>query len=193
MSMSMPMSMLLPVLPLPGLLLPQGRSQIRIFEQHHLAMIRQVSQLHGFVLLPCISESQQAVEQGCWVDIINFDLDGDGILVIDVECRTLVKIRILSMGSDKVVYADVEVIPDWPNARPCQVSRQLADSLLQYFDNNYILRELYQGEFCQQPTWVVSRWLELLPVSLAAKLNLAEPNCYPQAKAFVEDVILKKN
>lgn len=181
----------LPVFPLPVFLLPGGVTRLRIFEPRYLKMVRVATQEQGFVIL--LHEKQEHLFEknwASWVDIINFDQGNDGMLLIDVKCKSLVKLNNLTVDLDRLHHADTRLIPHWPDQVHDDVTQKLSTSLLNVFEQNEPLNSLYQDTFDDNANWVVSRWLELVPVKLSAKAVFADKQSFEQAKEFLESIVL---
>lgn len=184
----------LPVFPLPIFLLPDGVTRLRIFEPRYLKMVRMATQNQGFVVL--LNDQKDKLYEknwASWVEIINFDQDQDGLLLIDIKCKALVTLNNVTIDDDKLRHADVSLIEHWPSKEHDETTHQLATSLLEVFEQNEPLNFMYQSTFEDKANWVISRWLELLPVKLSAKSIFADARSYEQAKQFVESIVLSEN
>lgn len=93
----------LPIFPLPVFLLPNGITRLRIFEPRYLKLVKIASTEQGFIIL-LQSEKPETTDitWGSWVEIINFDSGEDGVLEIDVKCKSLVKI--LSINNLSLIH-----------------------------------------------------------------------------------------
>ncbi|WP_440873899.1 LON peptidase substrate-binding domain-containing protein [Thalassotalea sp. PLHSN55] len=180
--------MQLPIFPLPVFLLPGGITRLRIFEPRYLKMISIATQSHGFVieLTASVTDSQA---WGSWVDVINFDQGDDGILIVDVKCKSLVTIGKKTVDNDKLAYALVTEQPHWTSDISCLDQDELTQELLSVFEKNHQLSRLYQDKFIDQSSWVVARWLEILPVELASKALFFQPNSYENAIKFLTSIV----
>lgn len=179
----------LPLFPLPVFILPGGVTRLRIFEARYLKMVKIASENDGFV----IKLSHKSVEDltwASWVNIIDFDQGSDGILQIDVKCKHLVNIISTDKDNDNLNHAIVESKPDWQGAPNDATSQYLADSLKLAFNDNKELAELYNNNFCNEPNWVIARWLEILPIKLLTKNQLIQENSLVHAKQFLEALLL---
>ena len=181
----------LPIFPLPIFLLPQGVTQLRIFESRYLKMVSVAMKNKGFVIFPYqLEEKNNSLQTGSWVEIINFDQGDDGLLLIDVCCKGLVDIKVITCDSDKLHYADVTAKAHWPDCCLDETTDKLSRSLNKLFSENIALSQLYPQKFLQQGDWVVARWLELLPVKLDEKRLFVEYDSFGPAKQLVESIIL---
>lgn len=182
--------MKLPIFPLPVFLLPEGVTRLRIFEQRYLKMVKLATKADGFAIQ--FSNGESKLDWASWVDIINFDQDENGLLIVDVKCKSLVAICELSTDQDNLLYGQTELLPHWPVVKHDVVTEELSTSLRRAFQQNMRLSQLYQSTFNDNANWVVARWLELLPVDSSDKTVFVDSDTYPAAKEFVERVVLSQ-
>jgi len=181
----------LPIFPLPIFLLPQGVTQLRIFEARYLKMVSVAMKNNGFVILPYgPQENVNELQTGCWVEIINFDQNEAGLLLIDVRCKCLVDIRTVTQDNNKLHHGDVSAKDHWPDICLDKTTDKLAKSLSKFFSDNDELNHLYPKKALGQGQWVVARWLELLPIKLEEKRLFFEQDAFCQAKQVVQSIIL---
>ncbi|WP_286267369.1 LON peptidase substrate-binding domain-containing protein [Thalassotalea atypica] len=182
----------LPIFPLPLFLLPGGITRLRIFERRYLKMVRVASQGAGFIIWSDIDGVQeQKVLWGSWVEIINFDHGKDGVLEIDVKCKSLVEIKGMEPDNDKLMFGQVIVIEHWSENDIGTISADLSYSLQKVFENDKGLNELYQIKEIDNESWVLARWLELLPLAINIKNSFVSKHTYTEAKNFIQAIILK--
>lgn len=184
----------IPIFPLAIFLLPEGKVRLRIFEAKYLKMISIASNGQGFVIkLPKDSQQNSSATWGSLVKIEDFNQGEDGILEVDVKCLSLVKINDVSMNSDGLQFCNTKVFPHWSQQQYSQhqVAEHLADMLAGIMSEDTMLKHLYSRQLTQDPAWIVARWLELLPVSLAIKSSFVGNQDFSQAKNFVESIIHK--
>ena len=182
----------LPVFPLPIFLLPEGVTRLRIFEPRYLKMVRVATQGQGFIIWLNGKEEQSVMNMwGSWVEIINFDQGEDGVLEVDVMCKSLVKLHSIDTGDDNLRYAVATYLEHWPDVKIDSSKDELSTSLSRVFEKNKMLTELYAQQKKSSITWVVARWLELLPMNQTSKNNFADKTSFEQAKEFVKTVIYK--
>lgn len=178
----------LPLFPLSVFLLPQGITRLRIFEPRYLKMVSLAMKNQGFVILS--QDKVNSTLTGSWVEIINFDQSDDGMLLIDIRCKSLVDITNRSQDADNLHYGDVSVKAHWPDIALDKVSAELAMSLKKVFDDNTELNTLYTKPDFQSGNWVVARWLELIPVELVEKDLFFAQHSFSEAKVFLQNIIL---
>lgn len=189
-------TMNLPIFPLPVFLLPGGVTKLRIFEPRYLKMVSIASSGQGFII--CLNDkninTNSNVENTPWgsrVDIINFDQGDDGVLEIDVKCKSLVVINTIEQDSDNLNFGDVSYIEHWSEMLTDKVSGELSTSLECVFEDNDGLNDLYPQKILDDSHWVLARWLEILPIDLSVKNHFVINHNFQEAKEFVESIIFK--
>ncbi|MBU2925886.1 LON peptidase substrate-binding domain-containing protein [Colwellia sp. 1_MG-2023] len=203
----------LPIFPLPVFILPGGITRLRIFEPRYLKMVKIATQEQGFVIwLNSIeSEDSDAINTkaenpdlktmepkepdtlwGSWVEIINFDQGDDGILEIDVQCKSLVNILSSDQDEDDLHFGVVSERSHWSQEIEQSTTDTLSQSLDNVFDSNTMLNKLYVEKATHNANWVVARWLELIPVDLAIKTSFVHSHSYEEAKGFVQSIIFNE-
>jgi Lon protease-like protein len=194
----------LPIFPLPLILLPEGMTKLRIFEPRYLKMVSTALTGQGFViwlkdkntrsnirssLSP--DESSTTTVWGSWVEIINFDQGDDGILEIDVKCKSLVALNNISHKRDNLSFADVSNLSHWSEMCVDKDNENLSTVLASVFAENESLNGLYSQKKLSDTHWVLARWLEILPMELNVKKALVVSYSFKEAKAFVESIIFE--
>jgi Lon protease-like protein len=203
----------LPIFPLPVFILPGGITRLRIFEPRYLKMVKIATQEQGFVIwlnsiesedsdsintkaenpdLKTIESEEPDTLWGSWVEIINFDQGDDGILEIDVQCKSLVEILSSDKDEDDLHFGEVSDISHWSQETDQDTTDILSQSLDEVFDNNTILNKLYVDKATNNANWVVARWLELIPVDLDIKTSFVHSHNYKEAKHFVQSIIFNE-
>lgn len=164
-----------------ALLLPLGRTKIRVVEPHYLKMVAEVlkgryplvfgmHRVHG--KLPCYP-------YGTECNIIDFNQQKDGALELILEGIQKVKIMSAEQRKDKVWIAKTRSYDNW---LPESITGQyeiLSAALEHFFQANPELSKLYTQINLEDATWVSQRWLEVLPLYNNEKLRLVcQPNCH---------------
>ena len=181
----------LPLFPLPVFLLPQGLTRLRIFEPRYLKMVSLAMKDQGFVIFMENKQGSENVSHtGSWVEIINFDQSDDGLLLIDVRCKSLVDIFSITQDGDNLHHADISVKEHWPEIALDSVTGKLSASLKKVFNDNTALNALYPLPCFTSGNWVVARWLELLPVELVEKDLFLTQYSFNEAKTFLKNIIV---
>ncbi|WP_371377979.1 LON peptidase substrate-binding domain-containing protein [Thalassotalea aquiviva] len=191
----------IPIFPLPIYLLPGGVTRLRIFEQRYLKMVKNVNKTDGFAI--CYANESETTYPGkwaSWVDIIDFKLGEDSVLIIDVQCKQLVTMVSLERDQDTLLHAEVEPKLHWQSDGLDHKSTQITElksQLKKLLDNNASLASLYQHADANYPNWdpkwVCARWLELLPISYQDKKHFADNSSFHHAVEFLTTLILDEN
>lgn len=182
----------LPMFPLNIFLLVGGVTRLRIFEPRYLKMVGLSSSLGGFI----ISSNAQNGDQprwGSWVEIINFDKGDDGVLEIDVKCKSLGHVFNIEQDIDKLQFADISEFEHWSEGDSDDNTLFLSESLSLLFKSNVLLNELYQDKLIENGDWVVSRWLELLPIPFDIKNKFIFNSSFVEAENLVNAIISQEN
>ncbi|BED91226.1 ATP-dependent protease [Pseudoalteromonas sp. MM1] len=184
------------IFPLPIFVLPEGYTRLRIFEPRYLNMVKTALQNNvGFVLCTYQHDTPFNISaQGCLVDIIDFDQDPSNMLLIDVYAAKSVQINDVYQDESQLrhgLLSDCNT-PYWYNDSHSEISadnQRLSDSLQDIFLNNKELSSLYRQTKFDNLAWVVARWLELLPISIDKKQQLAFESNFANLLNFLHTVI----
>lgn len=186
----------LPIFPLPIFLLPGGITRLRIFEQRYLKMIRIASKENGFVIAShsIKNDNKSTVsikdqEWGSWVEIINFDQGDDGVLEVDVKCKYLVHLLSIEKDEDNLHFSTVKIIPHWCQRDINDVNTPLLNALASVFEQSSLLKNLYKNDMTDNTSWVIARWLEILPISLEVKTLFSKPDSFQIAQELVHSIL----
>jgi Lon protease-like protein len=182
----------LPIFPLSMFLLPEGMTRLRIFEPRYLKMVSIASKGQGFIIWPSGDKrSLSSSPWGSWVEIVNFDQGHDGVLEIDLKCKSLVEIQTIEVEDDNLHFGQVKQLNHWSQKDTDISLIELSKSLEDVFANNDSLNDLYPQKSIDNPSWVIARWLELLPINLDIKSTFVIEHNFQEAKDFVQTVINK--
>ncbi|REL26877.1 hypothetical protein DXX93_10045 [Thalassotalea euphylliae] len=196
--------MIVPIFPLPVYLLPNGITQLRIFEQRYLNMVKNSQKTQGFVIVHTLQESDSSkyrVNQktrlsdwGSWVDIVDFDSGDDGMLMITVQCKSLVTIKDVHQQADKLYVATISPKPHWQTgqAHDHQHCMLLKTQLERLFDNHIALQRLYPSPAFDDDNWVCARWLELLPIEFSDKQHFSQDTSFTEAIDFLNTIFVNE-
>jgi Lon protease-like protein len=183
----------IPIFPLPIFILPGGVSRIRVFEPRYLKMVAIAMKNQGFAVLPYSKVLTIDVSNiASHVDIINFNQEDDGTLIIDVKCKSLVNIGSMTTDTDGLRHADIVQREHWQNEFPytnLDITSDIYQTIHKQYDH---LQELYQSPDYQNDIWIVSRWIELLPIDLEVKVAFFESDTFPAACQLLDEILLKK-
>ena len=180
----------IPIFPLAIYLLPGGITRLRIFEQRYISMVKNMNTTQGFVISYYQKDKQHHIsEWGSWVDLVNFELGDDNILVIDVKCKGLVKIEKSEHLEDKLLWGDVVPITHWADKKITISDLEVSGALKQVFEDNLHLSEVYQNKFDDDLSWVCARWVELLPIDFTLKTAFIQEYSFEQALGFLKNLL----
>ena len=183
----------LPLFPLSIFLLPGGITRLRIFEARYLKMVSLATSNGGFIICPDIdNKSEQLAIWGSWVEIINFDQGDDGVLEIDVKCKTLVQVNQVDQNKDQLHFATAVPIKHWAENESSVAIPLLMDSLQSLVESNDLLKDLYDHNLQLNPYWVVARWIELLPIPFDIKNSFIYESTYSEAEKLVSSIIAEQ-
>ena len=194
--------MILPIFPLPVYLLPSGITQLRIFEQRYLNMVKNSQNTQGFVIVHTLPKGQtsqyqtsaktQLSEWGSWVDIVDFDSDNDGMLLITVRCKSLVNISNIHQQADNLNLATIQPKAHWQAKADNEHCLMLKRELKRLFSSHEALQKLYPSPDFDSDHWVCARWLELLPVEFSDKKHFSQDNSFPKAVEFLSTILVNE-
>jgi len=183
------------IFPLPIFILPQGYTRLRIFEPRYLNMVKTALENDtGFVLCTFEHDTPFNISaQGCLVDIIDFNQDDSGMLLIDVIASKTVQIDDVYQDEQELRHGLISncIAPYWYNQSFVDIGEhtKLKLTLQNIFSTNHELSELYKQTRFDELTWVVARWLELLPISIEKKQQLAFETNFDNLLSFLHTVI----
>lgn len=159
----------LPLFPLSSVLLPGGRTALRLFEPRYLDMVSDCLRRDagfGICLIRRGGETGQPALPfgvGTEVRIIDWDRQSDGLLGITVEGQHKIRVRELEAQSDNLVVATVKALPPEPPATVPDDCHALVELLRQILDRvEPAIR--YEHPQWDDAVWVGSRLTELLPL-----------------------------
>jgi Lon protease-like protein len=181
----------IPVFPLPVFLLPQGITRLQIFEPRYLNMISIATQNNGFAIVLNAFIGQPKM-MASWVDIIDFYTSEQGMLIVDVKCKALVSLTSPYQDEQSLLWASYAPVNHWQTLTHNQLTETFSRLLHSFFSQSEDLSSIYHDEFIDTPNWVMSRWLELLPIAAKDKMFFFEPNSSEQVQSFLGDLLIKE-
>jgi hypothetical protein len=183
----------LPVFPLPIFLLPDGVTRLRIFEPRYIKLVSIACKGQGFALCIFDPKSEYNVPKiGVWVEIINFSQEGE-LLHIDIKGKSLIELNNVIMDEEKLRFADCCEIPHWPQQALQPIHNQLAEKLKRVYYDYPAQGELYPDPNFDNPNWVCSRFLEILPLSFEKRQLFIDTNSFPYAEEFLQTMLLEND
>ncbi len=160
----------------PGSILP-----LQIFEQRYLSLIKDcMKQQTGFITV-LISEGKevgttpQIYSTGCYVDIIDWESLGNGLLGISVQAKYRAHLSHSSVRDDGLLLAEVTAIEstlDDSSSLP-DVFKPLSDTLKELLQHPFAERYKNKVDFTNTAD-ICYRLSELLPISNKQKQLLLE-------------------
>jgi uncharacterized protein len=172
-------------------LLPGGRQEIHVIEPDLLRLVAEHLKNQADIVVGVIADEDQSLP--CYriateCKIVDFFQLDDGSLSIVIE--GIQRVRILDiqniLGSYQVT---VRPLPNWPSEPMSEDFEVLAQALLDFYNTNPSISELYSHIHLEDLNWVSQRWLEVLPMYHQDKQRLIkEENCQ-KAVTFVKHLI----
>ena len=175
----------LPLFPFKSLVLPGGYLRVKIIEQHHIAMVSACIRHgggFGSYLDNGASEAcaAQVIRHGTMVNIVDWDREGDGLLVIVVEGLQrfcVVEAHSNSQGlanskglanSNGLVIGEVEMLPPEKKVALPSCHRELSDLLRRVYNRVKPFIEYASSNYADA-AWVSNRLTELLPMTVGER------------------------
>ncbi|MGL4900377.1 MAG: LON peptidase substrate-binding domain-containing protein [Shewanella sp.] len=184
--------MKLPLFPLPICLLPEGFTQLRIFEPRYKRLVAEsLKSAQGFGL--CMLEQQSNLIQpiGTLAHIIDFETLADGMLGILVQGIQRFELKQFVSESDGLKYGEVTLLDNWPRAPITPNDRYLSDMLHTIFSRYPKHLQHYQKQQFNDIAWVCQRWLEILPIAPTDKYACINTQDHLIARDFLRAILNK--
>lgn len=186
-----------PLFPLSAHIFPGGKMALRIFEERYTRMIKEaLREERGFGI--CMlnprgdrNDNTHIYPIGTYVKVIDFDLLDDGLLGVTVEGVHLFRIDNVITEKDDLRVGHVALIESWDEDKfSIQEPRLiLHERLTQIIESYPELKTLYPRLPANDYSWVVYRWLELLPIKAADKQELLGQSDPDSVVSFLESLI----
>lgn len=174
------MSEQLALFPLNCLLLPEGKTRLRVFEPRYVRLVKEATagkRAFAMALLnPLVSQTHpdRIFPFATKVQVTDFDVLSDGLLGIEVLGLERVHIEKRWQEADKLHVADTKTVAFWPSQPISQPQQELQQSFSQLLSREPELANLYPEQRTTDASWLAARWLELLPLPPLLKEHLAE-------------------
>ena len=170
---------------------------LRIFEARYLRMIKEaLRNERGFGICMFNSRGDKALNQhifpiGTYVKVIDFDALQDGLLGITVEGTQLFRVLEVTTEADDLRVGEVQFVPAWglETFRRRDDDIVLSDRLNQIISSYPELSNLYSDPELNNLSWVVYRWLELLPIKASDKQELLNEPEPVKVLAFLQELV----
>jgi Lon protease-like protein len=180
---------------LTSVVLPEGKMNLRIFEPRYQRMVKECCMKNvGFGVCLVGGDSQQKTvgnisSVGTLVHIVDFETLEDGLLGITVVGEKRFSVRRVRSDPDGLRLAEVEWLENWISPPTPLDFVPLSKQLAQVYEQFPQLGHLYQQRFYDDPSWVVQRWLELLPLDRELFERLAgASDCIPALEFLIETI-----
>lgn len=189
-------SVQIPLFPLSAHIFPGGKMALRIFEARYLRMVKETLKAQtGFGICMFNAHGDKERNQhiypiGTYVKIIDFDMLDDGLLGITVEGQYLFTVGEIQTQQDGLRVGEIEELPLWSSDTfPGIDAPLLQERLVQIIASYPELQSLYTDPPLKDLSWVVFRWLELLPIKAADKQQLMTQQNPKVVVEFLESLI----
>jgi uncharacterized protein len=167
----------LPLFPLDTVLFPGGPLALRIFEARYLDLMRRcLKEQSGFGVVQILEGAEAGAvaaiaEVGTVARVVDFDTLPDGLL--GVSCRGERRFKVLRrwLQEDGLNMGEIDYLPeDLPGALPGALAHlgELLRELLPRIGGPYAQLDAHFAD----AGWVANRWAEILPLSVAQRLQL---------------------
>ncbi|MFT4655395.1 MAG: Lon protease-like protein [Kangiellaceae bacterium] len=173
-----------PLFPLSSHILPEGRMALRIFEPRYIRLIKQsCADNTGFVICMVNSNGDDRINShihpiGTLCKVIDFDVLADGLLGVTVEGIECVTIGDVVTEHDELRIGVCEPNVRWTCDLAIEELNPIDIRLQEIFERYPDVSSLYSKTSFDNPTWVINRWIELLPVGAEQKQHfLAQKDC----------------
>ncbi|MCW8107421.1 LON peptidase substrate-binding domain-containing protein [Alteromonas ponticola] len=172
----------LPIFPLSAHILPGGRMSLRIFEPRYLRMVKHACATNSLFVI-CMHkarvtpvENDQVLPLGTAVRVIDFNILPDGLLGIKVAGEYCVEIKNIVTEPDGLQCAECKKYQVWNSQQSTQQIAPMDECLKEIFAQFRDLARQYDELNYRDPTWVLFRWLELLPIDAEKKQHFLVQN-----------------
>lgn len=167
----------LPLFPLNTVLFPGGPLSLRIFEPRYLDMVRRcLKELSpfGVVLILAGAEAGQisaVADIGTSARLVDFDTLPDGLLGVTCVGERRFRLQRRWQQGDGLNLAEIDYLPtDAPQALPEPLGHlsELLREVLPKIGGGYA----HIDSHYEEAGWVGNRWAEILPLTVAERLEL---------------------
>lgn len=181
--------MILPLFPLSICLLPQGFTQLRIFEQRYKRLVTEsLKSGEGFGLC-MLNSKNELMPIGTWVHIIDFETLDDGLLGISIQGQQRFKINDFNIEDDGLKRGNVSLLPDWPNSDIVPNQKFLSETLQQILEQYPTQLSHYNKQDFDNMSWVCQRWLEIMPITAEEKYQCINSHNHKMTEELLTSII----
>ncbi|QBF84472.1 peptidase S16 [Shewanella maritima] len=181
--------------PLSICILPNGYTQLRIFEPRYLRMISEAMKQQRQFAMAMANKKGSLLRYATIVTIVDFDNLEDNTLSITIKGESLVAIQETKREPDGLLVAKVSEHTAW-QATPIQSNdgqeEVLKQKLVELFEQYPQHRDLYPQCQFDDISWICQRWLEVLPLTAEQKQQCIGANSHIAAQSLINQIILSE-
>lgn len=183
-------TMKLPLFPLPICLLPEGYTQLRIFEPRYKRLVAEsLKSSQGFGLCMIEEDNKTIQSIGTLAHIIDFETLADGMLGISIQGIQRFKLTSFEIENDGLKRGEVSLLDNWPMASIATDERYLSQMLKNILKEYPQHLQHYHPKQFDDIAWVCQRWLEILPVPASEKYSCINAPDHTTARDLLRAVI----
>ena len=185
--------MRLPLFTLQTMVFPSGILPLRVFEPRYLRMLS-LCQEHGFGL--CVADPSRENHRynmysfATRVKIIDFETLDNGLLGITVEGIEPIEILHVTMDDDGLRFGEVALLSNWQPRILTEREELLAMRLYDVFNDFPEYAAFIPDPHWDDVSWIVQRWLEVLPIDNDQKQTFASQGDCRDAARFIMDLLV---
>lgn len=185
----------IPLIPLPSLLLPEGKAALYI-ENSGIVKVIKASYASATPIGVCTENQSQDKDVpfftlGTLCYVVDFEELENGAVNVTFQGEQSFQLVDVSSTIPGAWQATVELMPLW-EARTLPLDRKfLVDALNSVFSSRQYFKNLYQNPALDDLTWVCQRWIEILPVAESQKQKMVENGSLSQVINFVSGFVKK--
>ncbi len=180
----------IPLFPSNTFLLPGGVARLTVVEAKFLKMLKLATTENGFAMMKPVENLRKAQTLlASQVEIVNFSMASHGLLTIDVKCKSIVQLSAFLFDENRGDFAVPQSKSHWSKQFDSVPVTTLSQLLNHYVEKNPLVKDLYPSQLPNKATWVIARWLELLPLPFQVKQLFFHPDSFFQACQLVRTLI----
>ncbi|MBR9727059.1 LON peptidase substrate-binding domain-containing protein [Shewanella intestini] len=180
------------IFPLPICILPQGYTQLRVFEPRYLRMVSESMKSNKQFGIVMLNENKTLLEHGTLVEIVDFDTLENNMLAITVKGLQNFKLGDIKKDTDELTHSNVKLSPLWQPTEIKQTDEQelkLKQTLISIFEQYPQHKAIYHEHYFNDISWVCQRWLEILPLSSQQKQQCISQTTHQLTQKMLAEII----
>lgn len=180
--------------PINAIVLPDGVVKLRIFESRYRRLVR-IASMSAATFGVCLYdvEEQNISKVGTLVRIVDYEWLSGGVLGLSVVGEQRFEIETLRHDYDGLRWGKVNYLPSWSMQSDALSYSPLVKKLEALFINIPQLAQHYDERRFDDISWVVQRWLELLPLAKKESERLLKEEDGTKALEYVMNAVSDKN